>query len=130
MLAFHCSVYGSCKCAGYAKTWVSVYGGTGGFTIPGTTWASGTGKLTGEPKSAPNTLNAEKPGPKYPCEPSCCPVSKNTPPPPCSTVSYPDFSLSEYEKPRRGAKLYQVVFQSGVPCGARVSVSGEAPRAV
>src|SRR5467141_2903648 len=85
-----------------------------------TACASGVGKLAA-PKL--KTLNEANPGPLYPSEPSCWPVSENTPPPPRSTVSYPGLLRSTNATPRRGAKLYQVVFHSGVPCGASVSVA-------
>ena len=55
------------------------------------------------------------------------PLTKKTPPPPRKTVSQPGALRMTYAAPNRGAKLYHVVCQSGVPCGASVHVSGPEP---
>src|SRR5216684_5755367 len=98
---------------------MTLYGGTGGFTMVGIVGSIGNG--CGVTKLRDCALN---PGPAKPKEPSCWPVSKKTPPPPRTTVSRPGALWRTYATPRRGAKLCQVVCQSGVPCGANAQVLG------
>src|SRR5438093_8038861 len=107
MLAFHCSVYGSCKCVAYPYT--AEKGPVGGFEIGGASAAGSPGN--GEKLIDPCS---KKPGPVKLNVPNCWPVSKNTPPPPRTTVSHPCLSRITYAAPSRGAKLYHVVCQRGV----------------
>src|SRR5258707_68583 len=92
--------------------------------VGGGNWAGDIGKL---PEGVATTV---KPTPPNPSDPNCCPVSKNTPPPPRTTVSHPAALRRMYAAPSRGAMLYQVVFQSDVPCGARARVARLLPTAV
>src|SRR5262245_6652091 len=92
----------------------------GGFTMLGI--AGTTGNAPEQKQS-----NALNPGPLKPSDPDCCPVSKKTPTPPRTTVSRSGALWRTYANPRRGAKLYHVVFHSGAPCGPSVQLSGLDP---
>src|SRR5438105_15870945 len=99
MLAFHCSVYCSCKCVAYPYT--AEKGPVGGFEIGGASAAGSA--VNGEKLIDPC---AKKPGPVKLNVPNCWQGSNKTPAPPPTTVCKPFLSLMTITTSTPRHKLY------------------------